>query len=55
MPSKNSIPSIARDNEENIKTLDEELEKIKHVDVEIKKNKKVLDDEYRLIMKQIDD
>jgi hypothetical protein len=35
--------------------LEEELDKIKHVDVEIKKNKKVLDEEYRLILKQIDD
>lgn len=55
IPSKNSIQSISRDNEDNLKILEEELERIKHVDVEMKKNKKVLDDEYKLIMKQIDE
>ena len=38
-----------------MRILDEELERIKHVDVEMKKNKKVLDDEYKIIIKQIDD
>lgn len=55
IPSKNSIGNIARDNEDNLRILDEELERIKHVDVEMKKNKKVLDDEYKIIIKQIDD
>lgn len=44
LPSKNSIGNIASDNEGNLKTLEEELDKIKHVDVEIKNNKKVLDE-----------
>jgi len=55
IPSKNSIVNIARDNEDNMRVLEEELERIKHVDVEMKKNKRVLDDEYKIILKQIDD
>jgi len=38
-----------------MRVLEEELERIKHVDVEMKKNKRVLDDEYKIILKQIDD
>lgn len=38
-----------------MRILEEELDKIKNVDIEIKKNKKVLDEEYRLIIKQIDE
>jgi hypothetical protein len=55
IPSKNSIPNIARDNEDNLKVLEEELDRIKHIDVEMKKNKKVLEDEFKQILKQIDD
>jgi len=44
IPSKNSTGNIARDNEDNLRILDEELERIKHVDNEMKKNKRILDD-----------
>ena len=44
IPSKNSVVNIAKDNEDNLRILDEELERIKYVDVEMRKNKKTLDD-----------
>ena len=44
IPSKNSVGNIAKDNEDNLRILDEELERIKYVDVEMRKNKKTLDD-----------
>ncbi len=47
--------NIAKDNEDNLRILDEELERIKYVDVEMRKNKKTLDDEYNLILKQIEE
>lgn len=43
IPSKNSVGSIAKDNEDNLRILDEELERIKYVDVEMRKNKKTLE------------
>jgi hypothetical protein len=49
------VGNIAKDNEDNLRILDEELERIKYVDVEMRKNKKTLDDEYNLILKQIEE
>lgn len=43
IPSKNSVRSIAKDNEDNLRILDEELERIKYIDVEMRKNKKTLE------------
>jgi len=55
VPSKNSIPSVARDNEDNLRILEEELERIKHVEVEMRKNKRVLEEECSAMLKQIDE
>jgi hypothetical protein len=37
------VGSISKDNEDNLRILDEELERIKYVDVEMRKNKKTLE------------
>jgi hypothetical protein len=37
------VGSIGKDNEDNLRILDEELERIKYVDVEMRKNKKTLE------------
>jgi hypothetical protein len=55
IPSKNSLQSISRDNEDNLKILEEELDRIKHVDVEMRQNRKVLEEEFKLIIKQVDE
>lgn len=53
IPSNNSIANVARDNEENLMILEEELERMKHVTDEMRRNRKTLDDEFRLIMQQV--
>lgn len=43
VPSKNSINNVSRDNEENMKVLDEEIERIKYAEQELKNNRRKLE------------
>ena len=54
VPSKNSINNIARDNDENMKVLDEEIERIKYAEQELKNNRRKLEQEYKNILKDLD-
>ena len=54
MPSNLAIPAISADNEENLKYLDEEYENVREAESKIKENRRILESEKQIILKQID-